>query len=241
MKKNSVFIAIFSITLPLMSVVAQTELAINEKTATDTSNHVIAESTVASESTIVPQAVSNMVQLTQNWKTFSGSFKQSAYSETGELMEKSEGEVTMSLPDLIRWHVKTPYEQIIIANQTILYSYDVDLEQINLQPIDEFVVNTPAKLLTLKPIQVNQQFIVNQLVDGDTQSFTLKPRAAESMYDVIQLTFTAGVLNHISLLDSLGQKSEVNFIKTAVNPMIDDKVFEMIRPEGVDVIDSSKG
>jgi outer membrane lipoprotein carrier protein len=239
MKKNTICIAIFSIVMPLMTVYAQTNVAINEKMSieADEKPTTVEQAHIAD----IPNAVTNMVKLTQSWKTFVGSFNQSAYSETGELMEKSEGDVTMSLPNLIRWHVKAPYEQIIIANQTVLYSYDVDLEQINLQPIDEFVVNTPAKLLTLTPEQVDQQFVVNQLVDGNTQSFTLKPRAAESMYDVIQLSFAAGALNHISLLDSLGQKSEVSFTKTAVNPVIDSKVFEMVQPEGVDVIDSSKG
>jgi outer membrane lipoprotein carrier protein len=237
MNKTIIFVAILSAAMPYASVKAQTDTSESIETATITK----AVSKKQTMNTDIPNSINDMVKLTQSWKTFSGSFKQSAYSETGELMEKSEGDVSMSLPDLIRWHVKTPYEQVIIANQTTLYSYDVDLEQINLQPIDEFVVNTPAKLLTLKPEQVNQQFVVNQLVDGNTQSFTLKPKAAESMYDVIQLSFSAGVLTHISLLDSLGQKSEVRFTKTEVNPKLDNKVFEMIQPKGVDVIDSTKG
>lgn len=56
-----------------------------------------------------------------------GRFEQRAFASDGALREQSAGTLALKAPRLFRWVYETPYEQIVVADGTHVWLYDVDL------------------------------------------------------------------------------------------------------------------
>jgi len=68
------------------------------------------------------------------------------------------------------------------------------------------------------------------------QEFKLVPRAPDSLFVSLRLSFENGVLQEMRMQDSLGQLSILSFDDIVLNESIDQSVFELDYPEGVDII-----
>jgi chaperone LolA len=60
-------------------------------------------------------------------------FKQYELIEDGRKVDENSGSVWMQSPDLFRWHYKTPYEQLIVADGEQVWVYDEDLQQVTVK------------------------------------------------------------------------------------------------------------
>ena len=80
--------------------------------------------------------------------TFQSQFIQTVIDSDGQQVQRSEGTVWIRKPGRFRWDYRTPYRQLIVADGKRLWTYDEDLEQATVKPVDEALSSTPAMLLS---------------------------------------------------------------------------------------------
>ena len=66
--------------------------------------------------------------------------------------------------------------------------------------------------------------------------FIIKPKAKDSLFDSLRLSFRGDVLNDMQLIDSIGQRTNILFLNVKMNEALDDKQFSFDIPQGADVI-----
>lgn len=163
-------------------------------------------------------------------------FEQVTYDERNQLVEKARGEFEMLRPDRFSWRYEMPYEQRIVADGERLWVYDVDLEQVSVQSLDEALGRTPARLLTGDG-DPQESFAVEPLGQSDGLIwFRLVPHGAETGFDVVYLGFDEQVPRRMELEDSFGHTTQLRFSAIKVNPDLGPERFEFEIPEGIDVI-----
>ena len=73
-----------------------------------------------------------------DFETFTASFTQSIVSENDDSASKTTGELFISKPNSILWHVKLPTERIVLIENNSISIYDPDLNQVLKSDIDIF-------------------------------------------------------------------------------------------------------
>lgn len=118
-----------------------------------------------------------------------------------------------------------------------LWSYDPDLEQVTVQAVNANVSQMPAMLLSGEVEGLADSYEINSMqLAGDGWQFQLIPKQPDSLFEQLKLTFSGDTLVQMHILDSLGQRSSLEFHNIKINPQLDDKMFTFVPPEGVDII-----
>lgn len=164
-----------------------------------------------------------------------GEFSQTLHSEEGELLQESRGEYAFDRNGRYRWDTLSPFSQLLIGNKDSLQLYDEDLEQLTIRAVAEQEKQTPMSLLTGDLADIDQQYSVQRL-SPDSFKLSLKAAATSNLQWFV-LQFIGPVLAKISLIDGLGQKTEIEFHKSVLNPHFNAKLFQFKPPAGTDIID----
>lgn len=168
--------------------------------------------------------------------TFSAHFEQQLFDEYGALIETAEGVVDISKPGKFRWEYRHPYRQLIVSDGTTLWVYDVDLEQVSMNPLANGGAGSPAELL-VGDIDLEQHYVVVELgVEVDISWVSLTPRVDANQYQTIELGLDKGGLRAMRLRDNLNQLTTIQFDRVQNNVAIEPARFEFVPPTGVDVV-----
>ena len=111
-----------------------------------------------------------------NVQSMSASFEQSLVDANDIVVESSRGSLDIRRPGQFRWSYTEPYEQILVADGTNIWSYDVDLEQVTVKPQAEVLANTPALLLGGSRDVLDDFEYVESFTDRDTVWIRLRPK-----------------------------------------------------------------
>lgn len=177
----------------------------------------------------------------QGLHTFSARFEQRLLDDNNEELDKSAGKMYLERPGKFYWHYSQPYSQYLISDGHSLWIYDEDLEQVTVKDIGESLEESPAAILG-GDVEVERYYVVTDLgLANGVDTMQLTPRAGNSQYQFIRLGFKKGQLVKMTLLDSLGQKTEIRFLDAKRNPGLDEHMFHFQPPRGVDVIDGRHG
>lgn len=182
--------------------------------------------------------------------SFSARFAQTMFDANGRQEEFSEGVFYLQQPDLMHWKYEYPYPQLIVADGDILWSWDIELEQITRREQSAAEQQSPLTLIT-DPERLRERYTPQSLgVDDDGLAWLeLQPNAsvddtvqdddsvaAMAEFSRILVAFKDSVLAMMVLEDSLGQRTEVRFSKASRNIELDSDLFQFVPPEGVDVL-----
>ena len=138
-----------------------------------------------------------------------------------------------------------PYSQLVVTDGTTVYVFDADLAQVTVQPLDETLRGTPARLLIGSMEALESMFAV---VREHETAFTLHPRDEEALYRRILLEFAPqaadpdgnpdpeAVLAGIVIVDHLDQETRVAFRNPTLRPSPAPGAFDFHIPDDVDVI-----
>ena len=151
-------------------------------------------------------------------------------------MQETAGELSLKRPGLFRWHTDQPMEQLLVSNGKKVWLYDPDLEQVTVQTLDQRLTHTPALLLSGDVSQIRENFDIDYKEGGNVVDFILKPKAKDSLFDSLRLSFRNRVLNDMQLIDSIGQRTNILFLNVKMNEPVDDGLFSFDIPQGADVI-----
>lgn len=183
------------------------------------------------------QAVARLTALLSQAKTLTARFSQLTLDGSGTQLQETAGELALQRPGLFRWHTDAPAEQMLVSNGQKVWLFDPDLNQVTIQVLDQRLTHTPALLLSGDVSKVSENFEVSYKEGGSVVDFILKPKAKDSLFDNLRLSFRSGVINDMQLVDSVGQRTNILFLGVKMNQTIAAEQFTFKVPAGADVIE----
>ena len=179
----------------------------------------------------------DMAEFTRGLKGLQGQFSQQVYDAKGRRKETTSGNVALSAPRLFRWEYEQPYPQLIVADGKHVWVYEPDLQQATKRPQGAEEQNSPLAAL-IDPGRLERDFNVAETGSHDGLDWLeLTPRAeAEGGFRTAKLGFDDQGLRRMSVVDALGQRTEIRFEGWKRNPAFAKGVFTFVPPEGVDVV-----
>jgi outer membrane lipoprotein carrier protein len=182
------------------------------------------------------QAIDRLTGLLGAVRTLSGQFSQLTLDGSGTRLQESTGAMELMRPGKFRWHTDAPLEQELVSNGELIWLYDPDLEQVTIRKMDQRLTHTPALLLSGDVSQIAENFAISSKAADDVVDFTLIPRAADSLFDSLRLSFRGGLINDMQLVDSVGQRTNILFSGVKMNQDLPEEQFTFVIPPGTDVI-----
>lgn len=181
-------------------------------------------------------AAQRLSDLLSKTNTISGRFSQLTLDASGTQLQEAQGNMVLQRPGQFRWHTDPPLEQELVSDGKTVWLYDPDLMQVTVQKMDQRLTHTPALLLSGSAKQISENFEVEVFEGGTVVDFTLRPKAKDTLFDSLRLSFRNGVINDMQLLDAVGQRTNILFFELKMNNPVDKKQFTFDVPKGVDVI-----
>ncbi|HFD79435.1 MAG TPA: outer membrane lipoprotein chaperone LolA [Gammaproteobacteria bacterium] len=169
-------------------------------------------------------------------ETFHADFDQRVTDANGEEVQSSRGEVWIQRPGRFRWDYRTPYRQLIVADGRNLWTWDEDLEQASVRPLDEALGSTPAMLLSAyRPLAELMRWQRIDRGDG-RQWYRLEPRQPDSSVQQLEIALRDGRLETIEVVDGFGNHTRIRFRNGQRNRSLDAGLFRLELPPGTDII-----
>ncbi|BCD88352.1 outer-membrane lipoprotein carrier protein [Pseudomonas solani] len=181
-------------------------------------------------------AIARLTEMLNKAQTITGRFSQLTLDGSGTQLQETSGELVLKRPGLFRWHTDEPMEQLLVSNGQKVWLYDPDLQQVTIQTLDQRLTHTPALLLSGDVSKISENFEITHKEGGDVVDFILTPKAKDTLFDTLRLSFRNGVINDMQLIDSVGQRTNILFLGVKMNQAIDAAQFDFKVPEGADVI-----
>ncbi|MEQ5820764.1 outer membrane lipoprotein chaperone LolA [Halomonas sp. SCS19] len=191
---------------------------------------------LAIPATALADGAERLTRMLEPLNTYSADFEQQILDGSGQRLQQTEGHMWLSRPGKFRWEVKAPYEQIVVSDGDEVTLYDPDLEQATIQPLDERITHTPALLLSGSANELTDSYEVKSSQQGTAETFTLEPKASDTLFESLRLTFYSEQLAALEMTDSTGQRTAIAFDNAEQNGNIDDQRYRFAVPEGTDVI-----
>ncbi len=181
-------------------------------------------------------AAERLAQLLAKAETLSGRFSQLSLDGSGTQLQESAGEMLLKRPGQFRWHTDKPMEQLLVSNGEKVWLYDPDLEQVTIRKLDPRQTHTPALLLSGDVSNISKNFTVTYKQMGEVLEFSLKPKAKDTLFDHLQMTFRNDIINDMQLIDGVGQRTNILFSGIKMNQRVAAEQFTFSIPPGTDII-----
>ena len=170
-------------------------------------------------------------------RSLQGNFNQITRDASGNVVEAARGRFWLARGERFRWHYRTPWEQVIVADGKRLWVHDVDLEQVTVRPLGEALGVGAAQLLSGELANLRDKFRI-ETGQGEG-SVRLRPTDPAWDFQAVTIHFDQGVPVRIAIEAGLGDRIEVAFSDLQRNATIEPGRFEFNPPQGVDVIEGT--
>lgn len=183
-----------------------------------------------------PPGVAALHTFLDTVETLTAEFEQRLYDADGELIEEAAGSFALERPDHFVWNYREPNEQVLLADGERLWTYDVELEQATVSPLEEGA-GSPAMLLSGgRPVLDNFE-IEAAFTRAGSDWVRLVPKLEDTDFRSVAIGFGAeGLPRELELVDGLDQTTRIEFSGTRVNETLEAGVFALDLPDDVDVI-----
>jgi outer membrane lipoprotein carrier protein len=170
---------------------------------------------------------------------YSGNFEQQLTDERGAKLELTAGEFWLQRPGMFRWHYAAPMERVLVSNRTKIWLYDVELDQVTVRDAAGEIENTPAGILVGDDSTLDNYELSVHERRGSYLAISLQPKLNKGDFTDILIGLDNNQLIDLRLADRFGQTTTIRFTDVLRNPSIEQDVFSLSVPEGVDVIDQT--
>lgn len=184
-----------------------------------------------------PDAVETLALLLADADTIQADFTQLTLDASGTQVQEVRGQMQLKRPGKFIWNTHEPMAQELVSNGEKVWLYDPDLLQVTIQTLDERMTHTPALLLSGDMQQIDEGFKVEYMQSNSLQDFILIPKAKDTLFDRLRLSFRNGLINDMQLEDAVGQKTTLYFFGVQMNRPLADALFEFVVPDDVDVFE----
>ncbi|MGM0982400.1 MAG: outer membrane lipoprotein chaperone LolA [Pseudomonadota bacterium] len=187
-------------------------------------------------SALASEGAERLADILEPLETYVADFEQQILDGSGQRLQEARGRMWLSRPGQFRWEVDAPYEQLVVSAGEEVTLYDPDLEQATVQALDQRVTHTPALLLSGSADELTGSYDVTRRQQGSSETFTLVPKDAETLFEELQMTFRGEALSLLRMTDSTGQRTAIEFDNVRMNEPLDDRHFVFEIPDDTDVI-----
>jgi len=177
----------------------------------------------------------------QDMHTLEAGVEQLTLDQNGREVQVFQARLKLSKPDHFSWQILSPYEELMTTNGEYIWRYEPDLEQVTIETFSNDLSRTPVLLLNGDAQAIADSYTISasDMGDGMRQRFILHPKAPDSLFERLSLTFAGTTLEEMQFEDSLGQKTSLSFSDMTMNAAIDEAAFIFSIPDGVEVMDNT--
>lgn len=162
-----------------------------------------------------------------------GEFKQRQFTEDNTVLAESSGVFKLLRPSFFSWQIQSPDSQLIVANAEYLWHYDIDLQTATRHPVVGNVEASPLQILAGDESELRDQYDVTQ---DQADTFTLTPVDDGHSFRRLTVTFATDSISRMDIVDKLGQRVVVDFLKVDSKTPLSSNDFEFTPPpEDVDL------
>lgn len=180
-----------------------------------------------------------LAKLLSSYSTYKANFIQVTYNQKGRVVERNKGSVALRHPRQFRWHTTYPTEQVLIANGTVLWIYDIDLQQATERKFNA-ENSRVADLLSGHSEKVISQYQIQKIKStSKTQAFRLLPLAKnkkQALFQSVEIEFKRGRIESLVINNNLDEHTKIIFSKIVLNSKLPGSLFNFKAPPGVDVL-----
>lgn len=181
-------------------------------------------------------AVTRMQAFLNQVHSLKADFTQVVLNANLEQIKKSSGTLAIKRPNRFRWDYAAPNKEIIDADGTRVWMYDVELQQVTVKPLTGTLAASPAVLLAGSN-DVQKNFTVTDLgAENGLDWVGITPKIKDTDFDSVRLGFKGNLVQVMELKDALGNLTRITFSNIQVNPSLADSLFAFTPPAGADVI-----
>lgn len=186
-------------------------------------------------------ALADFLQRVKSLQSMDAEFDQATRDNSGKVLQAMSGSLLVAKPGKMRWQTAAPYEQLVVADGKLVWTYDMDLEQVTIRDMDQRIQETPALLLTGSAEDVEKSFVVAEEKTTSDRVFQLVPKDPSQLFESLEFHYQGEKLARMMIFDAAGQVTEISFRNVQLNQPMDKHAFVFDVPEGVDVIDGRHG
>lgn len=181
-------------------------------------------------------AVARMQRFLKQVHSLKADFSQVVLDANLKTLKKSSGTLAIKRPNRFRWDYATPHKEIIDADGTRVWMYDVELQQVTVKPLTGTLAASPAVLLAGSN-DVQKNFTVKNLgAKRGLDWVEVTPKVNDTDFDSVKLGFRGDLIAVMEMKDALGNLTRITFSHVRVNPVLPDSLFVFTPPAGADVI-----
>ena len=168
------------------------------------------------------------------FKQINAEFSQVVSNPDGEVLNESQGLLTISRPGKFRWEVITPEEELIVSDGDTMWLYSPFIEQVTLINLSDAIEGTPFVLLS----GANELQWQNYQVSRDENRFTIKDSDPQLHNNSFVFEFNkAGNIDKFVVIEEQGQRSEFKLTHKPLAQKITPDYFSFQIPAGVEIDD----
>lgn len=183
-----------------------------------------------------PQGASaELKALLSSLDNYQADFVQSIEDWSGEVLQQSEGKLTLQKPNQLRWQVMLPDESLFIADGSVVYNIDPFVEQVTLLDQAQLIDNNPLMLLISDEPAAWDEVSIS-FKQG---SYVITSLKEEANITELVLTFNQGQLSALVSKDKQGQVNRIVFANIEQNGIVPETSFVATYPESY-VIDDQR-
>ena len=165
---------------------------------------------------------------------FSADFEQTTLQKKKKRLIK--GEIRAHRSGIFKISYKEPLNEVMFSDGKDFYRFDPELEQLNIQPLEELLKETPVGLFTLNLKEIKELFSFNKCRKNLKQfSCLLTSNKEESFIKWINIELKNNVFDSFEYLDTFGQTVSLKFYNASLSK-VPDYEFKLIIPEGTDIV-----
>lgn len=181
-------------------------------------------------------AIDELREFSRQTRSASGEFQQRTLKSNGQSADSTSGRFAFAKPGLFRWEVRTPYEQLMVADGKQIYFYDKDLNQVTVRKASDALGATPAAIL-FGDADLAESFNLQDSGSRDGLSWIeARPKNKEAGFESIAIGMKAGRPEAMEVVDAFGRKTLFSFRQIETNPKIPPDQFKFTPPAGAEVV-----
>ena len=194
----------------------------------------------------VERAATPLVKYLQGIQALHSQFRQETLSADQRTLQSVTGELWVDARQRFRIVADDPFEPILVSDGESFWNYDVGLDQVTISDLNKDLGQVPVLLLSGHSAQISDVFVVERFeMENDmgpvvSEQYLLRPRSADSLFETMMVRIDDRLPRTITMSDSLGQKTVIELSDVRINTKIDDDVFQLDIPAGIDVIDERR-
>lgn len=142
-----------------------------------------------------------------------GTFRQIERRSDGRQRELA-GAFAFVKPLRFRWAIEHPFAQVTVSDGTTLTTWDPELRQATVQPLDPAALRAGPLAFFLAPQALPEQFTLERFAqEGSVLHWSLRARTDDAVVRRVEIAIAGERLQALTIEDALGQTSALVFTR----------------------------